>query len=173
MSSAHPPDVPSEAELRRIRRAQRFLAARMSARIGEMLDDQELPIEGLRHFPGPNVDIGVVRGRAPHQRDMLAWARHRQLTLMAARLSESEDGDELTVDTYLWDVGVVILNQFLLFTPSGESWWLVGKGVEVISLKLTHEGPVATLTRPYRDEGELAHGLATASRLLSASLRAE
>ncbi|MEO7826211.1 MAG: hypothetical protein ABIR60_03650 [Allosphingosinicella sp.] len=93
--------MPNENELRRSQRAQRLLATRMSGRIGEPLTGEDLPIEGLRHFPGPNVDIGVVLGRAPAQRGMLAWARHRQLTVMAGRLSEVEGRDELIIDTYL------------------------------------------------------------------------
>lgn len=143
----------------------------MSARIGEDPGDREPPIPGLRHFPGPNVDIGVALGTKLAQREMLAWARLRQLTVMAAQVPRSEGG-ALTVDTYLWDVGVVILNCFHLFTPDGGSWWLVGKGVEVVSLKLTHEGPVPTLTRPYRDETQLTEGLAAAESELRAFLRA-
>jgi hypothetical protein len=92
---------------------------------------------------------------------------------MAAGLSPGEGGNGMTVDTYLWDVGVVILNDFRLFTPNGEAWWLVGSGEEVVSLRLTHEGPIATLIRPYRDEQERVRGLVMASELLGASLRKE
>lgn len=165
-----PPD-PAATGQRRRRLAQTFLAARMSARIGDSLGDEEPPIAGLRHYPRPNIDIGVVHGAAPPQRDLVAWARRRRLTLMAARLSPGEGGDGMTVDTYLWDVGVVILNDFRLFTPKGDAWWLVGSGDEAVSLRLTHEGPVATLVRPYRDEQERVRGLARASKLLEASLR--
>jgi len=170
-----PPEsaLPSASDLRKTKRAQLFLAARMSARIGDILNDEEPPIAGLRHFAGPNVDIGVVIGAASAQRDILEWARRRRLTVMAARLSEREGEEDLTIDTYLWDVGVVILNNFLLFTPDGDRWWLTGMGVEVVCLRLTHEGPVPTLARPYSDDSELAQGLATASELLNAALRAE
>ena len=171
MSPAAQPPNPSPADLRRSWRMQLFLAGRMSARIGEDPGDREPPIPGLRHFPGPNVDIGVALGEQPAQREMLAWARFRQLTVMVAQVPRSEAGT-LTIDTYLWDVGVVILNRFHLFTPNDGTWWLVGKGVEVISLKLTHEGPVPTLTRPYRDEAQLAQGLAAAESELRAFWRA-
>lgn len=109
-------------------------------------------------------------GEKPAQREMLAWARLRQLTVMVAQVPRSEVGT-LTIDTYLWDVGVVILNHFHLFTPADGSWWLVGSGAEVVSLKLTHEGPVPTLALPYRDESQLAQGLAAAERELRAFLR--
>ncbi len=171
MSPAPQPPNLSAADLRQSWRTQLFLAGRMSARIGEDPGDREPPIPGLRHIAGPNVDIGVALGTKPAQRDMLAWARLRQLTVMAAQVRRSEGGT-LTVDTYLWDVGVVILNHFHLFTPADDSWWLVGRGVEVVSLKLTHEGPVPTLTRPYRNESQLAQGLAAAESELRAFLRA-
>jgi hypothetical protein len=143
----------------------------MSARIGDSLGDEDPPIAALRHYPGPNVDIGVFYGAAPPQRDLMGWAQRRRLTLMAARLSPGQGGNGMIVDTYLWDVGVVILNDFHLFTPNGEAWWLVGSGQEIVTLRLTYEGPVATLVRPYRDEQERVRGLAMASELLETSLR--
>ena len=173
MSSATHPTMPSPADHRRSRRAQLFLAARMSARIGDSLSEQEPPVPELRHFPVPNVDLGIVVGAAPAQEEMMAWARRRQVTLMVGCLPKGGGRDELTVDTYLWDVGIVVLSGFRLFTPGGGSWWLIATGVEVVSLRLTHEGPTPTLTRPYRDNAELAQGRAKADELFAAFLRAE
>ena len=89
MNSATHPTTPPPTD-RRGRRAQLFLAGRMSARIGDSLSEQEPPISGLRHFPGPNVDLGIVVGAAPPQDEMMAWARRRRVTLMAGRLSEGK-----------------------------------------------------------------------------------
>jgi hypothetical protein len=69
-------------------------------------------------------------------------------------------------------VGIVVLSGFQLFTPGGGSWWLIATGVEVVSLTLTHEGPVPTLARPYRDNPERVQGRAKADELLAAFLRA-
>ena len=89
------------------------------------------------------------------------------------RLSDREGRGDLTVDIFLWDVGIVVLSGFKLFTPDGGSWWLIGTGVEVVSLRLTHEGPVPTLARPYRNDGELVQGRSKADELLAAFLQGE
>jgi len=170
-----PPEsgVPSLDQSRRAERAALFLAETMSGRDAQSLSGMESPIADLKHFPRLHIDIGIVAGPMPPARRILAWARSRQITLMVGRLWDRDGVARLVVDAYLWDVGVVVLDNLHLFTPDGLRWWLVGRPEEVMPLRLSDDGPVPTLVPPYRDEKELERGMANADDILAAFLRTE
>ncbi|HEX8125181.1 MAG TPA: hypothetical protein VF548_06330 [Allosphingosinicella sp.] len=90
---------------------------------------------------------------------------------MIGRLWEREPFAELTVDTYFADgAGGGALHGLHLWTADHERWWLVGRLSDPLLLALTRDGPVPSLSRPFRDEDELVRGKTKADELLSALL---
>jgi hypothetical protein len=151
-------------------RAALFLAETMSARSGRSLEGIACPIPGLRHFAGPKVDLAVVAGIAPAEREILAWVRRRQTTCMIGRLDRLGERPRLVVDVYLADGGIVALTGLRLFLSDPGRHWLVGEAADVVTIQLTPEGPIPTLTRPFADEVELVRGLKKAEEVLAAIL---
>ena len=157
-------------EARRAKYAALFLAATMTGGQGQSLNRLGGPVAHLRYFKRPDVDIGIVRGAGPPSRHIVTWVRRRQVTCMVGRLWEREPFAELSVDTYLEDRGVAVLQDYHLWTSDCTRFWLVGRFDDALLLQLTKAGPVPTLTRPFRDEDELNRGRTTADQLLSALL---
>ena len=160
----------SLADSRRVTRAILFLASTMSGGEGRVPKDLECPIPGLKHFAGPNVDIAVAAGALPAERKILAWVRCRQIVCMIGRMSGRGAQSDLAVDVYLADGGIVALSGYRLFFADDDQPWLVGKADDVVALRLTREGPVPTLEKPFRDTFELVRGVAKAAELLARSL---
>ncbi|HEX8481129.1 MAG TPA: hypothetical protein VF650_04425 [Allosphingosinicella sp.] len=157
---------------RRAKHALLFLGATMSGGQGQSLSRLGSPVAPLRYFQRPDIDIGVVRGAGPPSREVVAWVKRRQVACMIGRLWEREPFAELTVDTYFADgAGAGNLDNLHLWTSdSGDRFWLAGRLNDPLLLKLTRDGPVPTLSRPFRDEDGLARGKTNADRLLSALL---
>lgn len=170
MNSSPRSGVLSLDEARRAKHAALFLAATMSGGQGQSLNRLGCPVAHLRYFKRPDVDIGIVRGAGPPSRHIVNWVRRRQVTCMVGRLWEREPFAELSVDTYLEERGVAVLENYNLWTRDCFRYWLVGRIGDPLLLELTRDGPVPTLTRPFRNEDELNRGKTTADELLSALL---
>jgi hypothetical protein len=156
---------------RRAKHALLFLGATMSGGHGQSLSRFGSPVAPLRYFRRPDIDIGIVRGAGPPSREVVAWVKRRQVACMIGRIWEREPFAELTVDTYFADgAGAGNLDNLHLWTLDCTSFWLVGRIGDPLLLRLTRDGPVPTLSRPFRDEDELARGKTNADRLLSALL---
>jgi hypothetical protein len=156
---------------RRAKHALLFLGATMSGGQGQSLSRFSSPVAPLRYFQRPDIDIGIVRGIDPPCREVVAWVKRRQVACMIGRLWEREPFAELTVDTYFADgAGGGALHGLHLWTADHERWWLVGRLSDPLLLALTRDGPVPSLSRPFRDEDELVRGKTNADELLSALL---
>lgn len=157
-------------DARRAKRAARILAETMSAGTGESLESIACPIPGLRHFASAKLDFAVLAEAVPAERKILAWVRRRQITCMIGRLSGGGARPSLAVDVYLADGGIVALTDYRLFFPDDDQPWLVGKDDDVVALRLTREGPVPTLAKPFRDTFELVRGVTKAGEFLARHL---
>jgi hypothetical protein len=171
MNPSSQPTVLSLDEARRARHAALILGATMSGGQGQSLSRLGSPVAQLRYFQRPDIDIGIVRGAAPSSREVVAWVRRRQVTCMIGKLWEREPFIELTIDTYFaYGAGAGALDNLHLWTLDCIGFWLVGRIGDPLLLRLTKDGPIPTLTRPFKDEDELARGKTNADELLSALL---
>jgi hypothetical protein len=172
MNTSSQAGVLSLDEARRAKHALLFLGATMSGGQGQSLSRFGSPVAPLRYFRRPDIDIGIVRGAGPPSREVVGWVKRRQVACMIGRLWEREPFAELTVDTYFADgAGAGNLDNLHLWTSDGgDRFWLAGRFNDPLLLKLTRDGPVPTLSRPFRDEDELACGKTQADQLLSALL---
>jgi hypothetical protein len=171
MNPSPQPIVLSLDEARRARHAALLLGATMSGGQGQSLSHLGSPVAQLRYFRRPDIDIGIVRGDAPPSGEVVAWVRRRQVACMIGKLWEREPFIELAVDTYFADgAGAGVLGNLHLWTLDCIAFWLVGRIGDPLLLKLTKDGPVPTLTRPFKDEDELIRGKTNADELLSALL---
>jgi hypothetical protein len=171
MTASLKAEVLSLDEARRARHAILFLAATMSGGDGQSLSRLGCPIPQLRYFRHPDVDIGIIRGAGPPCREVAAWARRRQVSCMVGRLWDRRPFAELIVEIYLADgSGSDPFGDLHLWTADHDRWWLVGRLEDPLLFALTRDGPIPTLTRPYRDEDDFVQGKTNADKLLSALL---
>jgi hypothetical protein len=181
MQSPAPADILSYHARRRLRRAIQFVAATMRTTKIEEVSSTGAPVAELKYLPDVQVQLGAVRqppesrGAGPLRPDIAAWARLRQTSVIIAHLRDPlPDLAEVVFTLAFYDVGVATFERYFLWTEpgscplSGQRWWMIGGNDNDILIQLGREGPVPTLTKPWKTEEEREAGEARADALISA-----
>ena len=115
------------------------------------------PLPETMHLPRLRMDIAVTRDPAPkHMREILAFARRRQLGFILARFRDPAALlAEALLDVVLCDgPGLAVLDGLSPATSDGIRWHLVGRHPGEVHLRITGDGLVPTLTDPWVDEDD-------------------